>query len=319
MKKYNSLTANGGTTILFDSLEEAIETGRDRLRRLLDEHRLKEPESTIKTHVIGRDKPVERINTTTAHYLKSLEERTKQFELAVKAILAGDDAVNQSIMDKADELVELVTAVEPSLAASYAGFERSEEGIIADVGLLASGDDRPFFQRPAKGAISDQGRRGRAYRILLNTDLSWFGKPDDNAAVVGALVMCLQRFGPVELWIQQGWLGKGDKDGVTLFKLDFSQGFQPTQLAFWCGHELKDISFSFEINMALGRANGGSSKSAEIPADLFLRGDWMKVYGVNESFDNLMHTEKVDIMVKWIAETAMQVRTSNDEDDRFAS
>jgi hypothetical protein len=92
--------------------------------------------------------------------------------------------------------------------------------------------------------------------------------------------MCLQRFGPVELWIQQGWLGKEDNDGVTLFKLDFSQGFQPTQLAFWCGHELKDTSFSFEINMALGRATncaksfvtGKGIKSSEMDT---LRQKWV--------------------------------------------
>ena len=123
----------------------------------------------------------------------------------------------------------------------------------------------------------------------------------------------------MELWIQQGWLGKENGDGVTLFKLDFSQGFQPTQLAFWCGHKLKDTSFSFEINMGLGRNSGGSTKSAEIPADLFLRGDWMKVYGVNKDFHKLLHTEKVDIMAKWIAETAMQIlKSNNNNHDWFA-
>lgn len=318
MKQYASRTTNGGTTIILDSLDEAIDIGRNKLSRKMAERRAAEPNAKITTRRIARDKPIETVEQTEAEYLSGLGRRAATFERAVKAIQAGDQAVDRDILDKAEELADLVTDIEPSLAASYAGLSRSEEGIAADAGLLASGDDRPFFQRRNDGEISDQGRRGRAYRLLLSTDVTWFGHPEDNAAVVGGLVLCLQRFGPVELWIQQGWLGKEDGDGVTLFKLDFSQGFQPTQLAFWCGHELKDDSFSFEINMGLGRRSGGSADSAEIPADLFLRGDWMKLYGIKETFPKLLHTEQVDIMAKWIAETAVQILTSDGgESDSF--
>ncbi len=319
MKKHKSNTKNGGITIILDSLDEAINIGRGYVARRVAEERALAPESKHPVLRINRDKPSETEEITAADQMRSLERRARAFKRAVNAIRVGDQALNRSILDKAERLADLVTAIEPSLAANYAGFERSEDGIAIDVGLLASGDDRPFFKRASQGEIGNQGGRGRAYRVVLNTDVSWFGSADDNAAVVGALVLCLQRFGPVELWIQQGWLGDYDDDGVTLFKLDFSQGFEPAQLAFWCGHELKDNAFSFEVNMGLGRRSSGSSKSAEIPADLFLRGDWMKVYGINEGFDKLLHTEQVDLMAKWIAQTAMQILKSDAGTDDWFS
>jgi hypothetical protein len=174
--------------------------------------------------------------------------------------------------------------------------------------LLAAGEERCCIQRKDEGEAVKGGEGGGAYRLIINTDVSWWGQPNDNAAMVGALAVILQQFRPVEIWIQQGWLGCHEWDGITLFKLDFTGAFDPTALAFWIGHGDKDSVFSYFINMELGRENTSTSTIAEIPADLMLRGDWMTVYGINQdAFLNMMHTEKMDLMARWIADTAMQI------------
>jgi hypothetical protein len=308
MKNYPSNTVNHGTTIILASLEEAIEIGRSHLLSKLKECDQHAPGQTLTTRTILRDNKPEPNETTYSEWKKRLEQRHADFEQCVKAIMEGDPATNRAILQKSESLVDLVTAIEPTLVGNYAGFERSEDGIAVDPGLIASGDDRPFFRRrEAEGKRRQQSRGGNAYRVVLSTDTTWFGKPEDNAAIVGAMIYLLQQFGPVEVWIQQGWLGPESGDGVTLFRLDFSKGFDATQLAFWVGHRRKDDTFSFEINMALGRNSAGTARHGELPADIFLRGDWMRLYGVDEKFDHLLHTERLDVMAKWIAETAMKI------------
>jgi hypothetical protein len=314
MKNYVSNTTNGGNTIILDSLEEAIEIGKNYLASRLKECDGHGPGEKFLTRTIIRDKEPERHETNYGDWKKGIEQRQTDFAACVEAIVKGDPAMNQVIMDKSENLVDLVTAIEPSLVGSYVGFERSEDGVAVDPGLIAAGEDRPFFKRrQSRDTGRKQGREGRGYRIILSTDTTWFGDPRDNAAMVGAMVYLLQQFGPVEVWIQQGWLGPEKGNGVTLFTLDFSKGFDATQLAFWIGHRLKDSSFSFEINLSLGRNSAGTAKYAELPADVYLRGDWMRVYGMDERFDRLLHTERLDLMTKWIAETAMKVVNGADE------
>ena len=316
MKCYQSKTTNGGKTVILDSLVEAIEIGRSHLASLTACYADQPSNLEVTATTIARDQPSVEDVQTVGKYRDSLKCRTSAFNLGVEALLAGDLALKEKIIRKSEELVDLVTDIEPSLVRYHRGFERAEEGAVPDASLIAAGEDRPFFrQRQSDEDHGAAGRRGRSYRLILSTDVTWFGRTEDNAALVGSLIYLLQQFGPVELWIQQGWLGSGPEDGVTLFKLDFLQGFDPTQLAFWCGNPLKDSSFSFDINMGLGRRGGTTAKSAEIPADLFLRGDWMKIYGVNENFDGLLHTERVDIMTKWIAETAMKILKADPGND----
>jgi hypothetical protein len=294
--------------VILDSLEEAIEIGRSHLASMTACYADQPADLEVITKTIARDKPPVEDVQTVGKYRDNLKCRTSAFNRSVEALLKGDPGSKGEIIRKSEELIDLVTDIEPSLVLSHRGFERAEEGAVPDANLIAAGEDRAFFrQRQSDEGHGTAGRRGRGYRVILSTDVAWFGRTEDNAALVGSLIYLLQQFGPVELWIQQGWLGPGPEDGVTLLKLDFSQGFDPTQLAFWCGHPLKDASFAFDVNMGLGRRGGTTAKTAEIPADLYLRGDWMKVYGVNERFDALLHTERVDIMTKWIAETAMTI------------
>jgi hypothetical protein len=315
MKTYESLTANGGKTIILESLAEAIAIGRESLAENIRENDHREYGSTFKVVILQRDEVRIEEPTTCEAYAARLQRRLADFEECAETISSGNPTLNQTISETAESLADLVGEIEPSLRGSYDGFERSDEGIFVSADLLAAGDDRPFFRRRISPDADGSSGRAEGYRIILSTDTSWFGTPEDNAAVVSALILCLQRFGPVELWIQQGWLGEGRGDGVTLFKLDFKSSFDPSQIIFWCGDPLKDDCFSFEVNMALGRNSGKTAKHPEIPADLFLRGDWMRTFGVNENFPVLLHTEKLDVMAKWIAATAFRIVSSTNPQD----
>ena len=316
MKSYSSPSANGGKTIILESLPEALAVARKGLKKELRQIAKKgDPLTEIKVVRFPRDEVRVEETLTVASYASILRRRAAEFEDCAKSISLGDPTLNRITSETAELLSDLVGEIEPSLRGSYDGLERSEEGFAVSPELLAAGDDMPFFRRRLKQDGDGSSGRAEGYRIVLSTDTSWFGKPEDNAAVVSALILCLQRFGPVELWIQQGWLGSNHKDGVTLFKIDFTSSFDPSQIIFWCGDPRKDTSFSFEVNMALGRNSGKTAKHPEIPADLFLRGDWMRTFGVNENFPTLLHTEKVDVMAKWIAATAFQIVSSTKNND----
>lgn len=318
MKAYCSPTANGGKTIILESLSDALAIGRESLAERIRKNAEGAHGSVFNVVSYPRDESPVQETTTCEDYAASLQSRIANFEECAKRILLGEPSLNQAISETAESLSDLVGEIEPSLRGSYDGFERSEEGVFICPDLLGEGDDRPFFRRRLHHDADGDAGRAEGYRIILSTDTSWFGKPEDNAAVVSALILCLQRFGPVELWIQQGWLGSGVDDGVTLFKLDFASSFDPSQIFFWCGDPLKDTCFSFEVNMALGRKSGKTAKHPEIPADLFLRGDWMRTFGVDENFPTLLHTEKLDLMANWIAATAFRIVSStNDEDESF--
>ena len=163
-----------------------------------------------------------------------------------------------------------------------------------------------------------EGAGQGAYRLLINTDVSWWGNPVDNDAIVGSIIMLLQRFAPVEIWIQQGWLGCCETDGVTLFKLDFTSAFNPTQLSFWINHKGKDIPFSHQINAVLGRQNTRTSITAAIDCDLMLRGDWMRTVGIDiYDFSNKTYTDKCDIMAEYINLTSMKILTGDSGNETY--
>ncbi len=308
MKSYPSRTVNGGQTIILESLPEACEKVRSDVAIRLKTLSSLPPSSFMPVYSRPRDDEETTIVMEVGEYVEGLKKRLSNFENCVKRISSGRYPLSDQVVECTENLADLVSEIEPRLRGSYLGWERGEEGTVAIADLLESGDDRPFFRQRSCAEVAGLKGRAEGYRLVLSTDTSWFGEPEDNAAVICALVLCLQRFGPVELWIQQGWVGADCNDGVTLFKIEqSSSAFDPTELLFWCMDEGKDSIFSFELNCALGRRSSKTTNFPEIPADLFLRGDWMKIYGVREDFAKRLHTEKLDIMARWIAATVIQI------------
>ena len=280
MKTFKSITVNGGTTIILDNLQEALALAKSK-------------------------KPVDQWYHTDC----TLEE-------CYEAIEKGDISLKEEADNMIESLLDVVDNINPTFAKAKQGFERKEEGLFTTTDLVASGEENVFLARKPSDLEIVPGAGGGAYRIFINTDVSWYGSPADNAAVVGTIVTILQRFAPVEIWIQQGWLGRFPEDGVTLFKLDFLNGLDVTQLAFWIAHKGKDIPFSWHINRVLGRKCSRTSVKAELPCDLMLRGDWMRHAGITNpyNFANKLFTEKCDIMSKYIEMTAREILTGKNQE-----
>ena len=310
MKQFKSNNkCNGGKTIILDSLQVAIEIGRKGAKKTGEEN---------------------------------------SFEKAVKEIFGSDEKLNEKINDMVTEIVDLVDDICPSLSSTPSKTEVSEDGFAASPERIAAGEERSMFSRSKDSRQVKDGSADGAYRVIINTDVSWWGDPKDNAALMGAFIVCLNRFRPVEIVIQQGWLGYDENDGVTLFKLDYSGGFNPSQMHFWLGSPFKDATFSFNVNRGLGRKSSGTSTVAETECDLYLRGDWMTMFNIGEStpltervvqdrcgqgtavkpdpsyiikttWHEMLFTEKKKVIAEWIKQTAMKVVFGSEDSEGFAS
>lgn len=345
MKKYDSPTVNGGRTIILDHVAEGVETGMEWIKSTVDRLAKESPSKTIKVGYLNRncccthcgqpraDHDVIKTGDVTKYYCKGESKRKEfkeskghessisfgelhrqykqmqdEYKACIENIEKGDPEFKERISDMAEQLRDLVIEMAPSLSASYAGFNRSDDGFTVSPELLAAGEEQCCIRRKQGGDSVKQGAGEGAYRIVISTDVEWDGKPEDNASMLGALVLLLQQFKPVEVWVQQGWTGNSYGDGITMFKLDFTGAFDVTQLAFWCGNKNKDRVFSFLINKGLGRSESHSATTSEIPCDLFLRGDWMEKMGIDEyEFNRMLWTDKCDKMAKWIADTAVRI------------
>jgi hypothetical protein len=307
---WSSKTVNGGRTTIIPSTAAAVKLGcnyvetiRERIGKLKKAGHQK---IQVTTHYRDSNKTKTKTISISSHELE-WEENIGKYESAVKEITLGNPDTKHHISELATKLMQMALELQPSIASAYCGFERWEDGDEVLMDLLCEGDDRPFLRRKRGEIEPRQGQGEGAYRIIINTDVAWLGKPEMNAGVMGGLVLVLQQFAPVEIWIQQGWLGNGNDDGVSLFKLEFNGSFDPTQLSFWCGSKYKDIPFSNFINRSIGRESSGTAKHPELPCDLYLRGDWMMRHGIGQGFDNLPPTEQLNLAAKWIAETCRDI------------
>lgn len=305
-----SKTQNGGRTTVIPSTAEAVKLGFNYVQTIRDNLvNLKKSgcqKVKVKTHYRDSDKIKTKTISLNTHEL-NWENNISRYETAVQEITLGNRESKHLISELATKLMQLALELQPSIASAYCGFERWEDGEEVLLDLLRDGDDRPFLRRKRGDVDPKCGKGDGAYRIILNTDVAWWGKPAMNAGVMGALVLVLQQFAPVEVWIQQGWLGNGDDDGVSLFKLEFNGNFDSTQLSFWCGSVYKDIPFSNFVNRSIGRESSGTAKHPELPCDLYLRGDWMTRHGIAQGFETLPVAEQQNLAAKWIAETCGEI------------
>jgi len=301
-----SKTKNGGRTTIIPSTADAVKLGYSYVQsirdRILELKKAGHQQVQVTTRYRDSDKTRTKTISISSHELQ-WEDNIGKYESAVSEITLGNPGIKHHISELATKLMQMALELQPSIASAYCGFERWEEGDEVLMDLLREGDDRPFLRRKRSEIEPRLGQGDGAYRIVLNTDVAWWGKPEMNAGVMGALVLVLQQFAPVEIWIQQGWIGNGDDDGVSLFKLEFNGSFDPTQLSFWCGSEYKDVPFSNFVNRSIGRESSGTARHSELPCDLYLRGDWMTLHGIGNGFDQLPPAEQHNLAVKWIAET----------------
>lgn len=215
---------------------------------------------------------------------------------ALDAIENGNPAVEAAANALCEKLVHLAHHIEPSLSLEKT-FTPAEDGEVFDAGKIAAGEAIAFFDK-TEGLTPKQAHGGGAYRILINTDVYWAGDPTAQCAALMALVVLLQRNCPVEIWIQQGWMGNDASDGVTIFKIFEGSQVTARQLYFWIGSPYKDNPYSFVVNRCLKRTSHATSGPPEIPCDLYIYGPHMPKIAAQEG------EEPDDAIVKWIAGTA---------------
>jgi len=212
---------------------------------------------------------------------------------ALNEIENGNPDIEADVNALAKEYEDHAKEVEPSLTLD-SQFSPGEEGEQFDAGKIASEDPMAFFFRSTTNRPKS-GKGDGAFRILINTDVSWWGDPTKQCAALMAIVNLMKRQAPVEIWVQQGWVGPDTGSGVTLFKV-FSGGQILTKhLYFWIGSPYKDNPYSFVVNKKLGRVNQGVSLEPEIPCDLYI-------------YPQFMPSLKSDGAFKaWITQTARQM------------
>lgn len=297
MKTHPSTTANGGKTIILDSAAEASALGLQKCDDYIDS--VAEVDDThVNVTFKSRDGRVETKKVLKSKRMAELKSDRKEHLQCVEAITKGDAKFNAEVTELAGTYLDMALELEPSLSTSLHGYFLSHEGVDADPGRIAAGEELCCLQRKRAGITPRDG--GEAFRILLCTDHAWVGSWKETAAALSALVLVLQARGPVEVWVQQGWLGSAVGGGVTLFKLDFAGAFEPSQLAFWCGHPGRDMPYSWNIRIRLGRKQCEASHNPEIPCDLWIpRG---------------LTTVQIDQPAKvaeWVVEKAMQIMQSD--------
>lgn len=171
-------------------------------------------------------------------------------------------------------LADAVRELRPSLNAAPR-MHRAEMGDLWDAGLIAQGDERPCFDPHFDGAEPAKGAGDGAFRILCNTDTAWGQNDGQNLATTLCLASVLSTFGPVEIWVQQGWLAHHNTDptsrnsGITCFRVGSMGSISPAALAFWLGSPFRDSPFSWLVNQEIGRGCGGTSGAPAIPCDFY--------------------------------------------------
>lgn len=253
---------NNTTTVVLDSLSEA----NGLIRRALDDK-----EAELPKHFNDYMKIIQ----ANANYMargmgNSLEALRSELEEALHQIEHGKPAIEDKANQLCEQFLDRAKEIEPSLTLETP-WSPDEGGDMWDAGKIAEEAPLAFFNRKAEEKPKT-GRGDGAFRILINTDVHSAADPTRECAALMALVLVLQRSAPVEIWIQQGWLGAEATDGVTLFRIFSGSQLQPKNIWFWVGSEHKDSPYSWCVNRMLGRRQSAVSRTPELPCDLYVYG-----------------------------------------------
>lgn len=122
----------------------------------------------------------------------------------------GDQERLARSVDRSEQLVEDALFTDPRLARR-AQWKRSDEGEHVCPGLLAMGDDQPFYKH-TRAVVNTSTAAGEPVRIVVSTDDKHV--PDDTAAAFIATARIVQQFVPLEIWWQGAWLSEDERLGI---------------------------------------------------------------------------------------------------------
>ena len=127
--------------------------------------------------------------------------------------VSGDAEHTKRALAESDGLIDAVIACEPRLARK-AQWIRSDDGIFADAGLVASGDDSPCYDM-SRAKFRDVAAAGEPVVVCVSTDSS---EPKESTmAAFIATVRLVQQFRPVHVWWQGAWLCDSGREAGYVF------------------------------------------------------------------------------------------------------
>ena len=156
--------------------------------------------------------------------------------------VVGDAKRLEAAVHDSAPLIEAAIAFDQRLARK-GQWRRRDEGEYVDSGLLASGDDQPFYKR-SKLIVNDATEAGEPIRIVISTDDNTV--PPGTAAAFIATARIVLQFCPLEIWWQGSWLTR-DKTAGFINIAPLVQGTMDfTRLEFCINDPARD-TFSFKL------------------------------------------------------------------------
>lgn len=137
-----------------------------------------------------------------------------------KVALSGDKQRGAYYHDQVPELIDLAIAKDPRLARRCR-WVQSEDGLFADPGLVASGDDSPCFDRQRMTVRQSVGGN-EPVNVTISTDSS--SPTMQSAAAVMAVASIVQQFRPVHIWWQGAWLDDAGREAGYVMLAPILQG-----------------------------------------------------------------------------------------------
>jgi hypothetical protein len=154
----------------------------------------------------------------------------------------GDKLRLAAAVERSEQLMADAIQVDQRLARK-AQWLRRDEGEHCDSGLLASGDDQPFY-KCTKRVVNDATMAGEPLRIVISTDDNKV--PEGTAAAFIATARLVQQFIPLEIWWQGAWLTAARAKGF-VFHVPLVQGDMDfSRLEFCIADPMRDM-FSYMV------------------------------------------------------------------------
>lgn len=120
----------------------------------------------------------------------------------------GDHKTLRQAMQLSDGLIDATILLDPRLA-KRSQWTRGEDGIFADAGLVAEGDDSPCYNMQ-KAKVTENTASGEPIKIVISTDSS--SPTIEGLAAFIAAVRLVQQFQPVHVIWQGAWLADDGRD-----------------------------------------------------------------------------------------------------------
>jgi hypothetical protein len=166
-----------------------------------------------------------------------------------RTAISGEPGKLKTAMETSDSLIDAAIAHDQRLARRPQ-WTRGDDGIWADAGLVASGDDSPCFGM-TRQAFRDTAASGDPVNIVISTDSS---DPASLAAFIAA-VRIVQQFRPVNVWWQGAWLADDGRNAGYVFLAPLVQNdmdFSRVQFVIESGHR-DSLSFGVLHDVAVVR------------------------------------------------------------------